>query len=891
MHPERWFTVARLWVRSLLQREDAERELDREIQFHLDQEMENNVRLGLSPAEARVAAVRRLGGVAQIEEECRDARHTSYLENLIRDMQYAARTLLKAPAFTVVMVLTLALAIGANSAIFSVIDFVLLRPLPYLHADRIVRIFFSSQTYPKFPVNPFDLRDLRARNRCFGAIAGMTRFDRQLSAGGRPERLAGFLITAGYFRVLDVHPNLGREFTTQDEMPGRDLQVILSDRIWRSRFAADPGIVGRTIRLDEQSFTVVAVMPPVAHPGNEYHSIPDGETVDVWTPFTYQGNSSQRGAHYMEAIARLKNGVSVGQARAEMDSLIAQLAREHPDAMRGWHPLVVPLYQELVGPSRRMLLVLLGAVGLVLMIACANAANLLLARATARHREIAVRAALGAGRSRLIRQMLAESLTISLAAGIAGILLAIGGVRALVLLAPSDLPRSADIHVNGAVLAFTLLIATTTGVLFGLPPALQAVRGNLQAKLHDGGRATTTGVRQLSLRNALVIGQVGLACILLVGAGLLLRSFVNMLRADPGFRSERVLTAVISLPDAKYKTGKDMVNFFDRVDHALSALPGVHAAGIGSDLPWTGYDENIGGLTIEGHQPAPGQEFHGRYHLASEDYFRALGIPLVSGRFFTAHDDANAKQVMIINRAMSRYWGTEDPVGRRLSFEDHPTKPEDWFTVVGVVGDIKDHPNSAAAEPAFWWPVLQLPNESRDMSIVVRGDMNWDSLASEVRSAVHTLDPDLALADLEPMDDIAGQAFSTPRFTLLLVVLFAISAATLAAIGIYGVVAYSVGLRMHEFGLRMALGAGAWDLIGQVMAHGMGLAFGGIVFGVIGALALGRLLWALLFHVSPFDPLTFGAVAISSLVITAVACYVPARRAAAADPATAMRLE
>jgi predicted permease len=889
MHPERWFDIVYLRLRSLLRRGAVERELDRELRFHLDEEIENNVRRGLTPSAARSAALRRLGGVAQIQEECRDMRRTGTIESFLRDLQYAVRTLIKAPAFALVMVLTLALAVGANSAIFSVIDAVLLRPLPYPRADRIVRIFFASRTFPKFPLNPFDLRDIRARNRCFGAIAGMTRVDRQLSAMGRPERLAGFRITAGYFRVLGVSPALGREFTTEDELPGRSNLVILSDRLWRTRFSAEPGIVGRKIMLDAEPFTVAGVMPPVTHPGNEYHSVPDGDTVDVWTPFTYRGDGSDRGSHYMEGIARLRDGVSIAQAQAGMDALVAQLAREHPDNTRGWHPMVVSLYQELVGPSRRMLLVLLGAVGLVLMIACANAANLLLARATARQREIAVRAALGAGRSRLVRQMLAESLVISLAGGALGAVLAIGGVRALALLAPADFPRAAAIHVNGAVFAFTFAIALATGVLFGLAPAMQAARTDLQQVLREGGRGASAGTRQLWLRNALVVGEVSLACVLLAGAGLLLRSFVNMLRADPGFRPQRVLTAAISLPGAKYKTGKDIVGFYDRLNRALGALPGVRAAGIGSDLPWTGYDENFGGITIEGRQPPPGQDYHARYHVATEDYFQALGVPLVRGRFFTPHDNMNGRPVIIVNRAMARYWGDEDPVGRRITFEDHPKDANDWFTVVGVVGDVKDHPNSAAAEPAFWWSVLQ--NSFDEMSIVVRAETDPAPLVAEVRDAVRALDPDLAVANLKPMDEIAVQSFSRPRFTLFLVALFAALAAALAGIGIYGVVSYSVSRRTQEFGLRMALGANAWDVVRQVMAQGIRLALGGIVLGVAGALVLGRVLWSLLYQVSPSDPLTFAAVAICAMAITALACYVPARRATTADPVTALRME
>jgi predicted permease len=893
MHPDRWWNVARLRLRSLTRRQTVESELERELRFHLEREAAENVGRGLAPSEARLAATRRLGGVAQIQEECRDMRRTAYIENFIGDLRYAARTLLKTPGFAVVIVLTLALAIGANSAIFSVIDGVLLRPLPYPRADRIVRVEARSRNYPKFPLNPWDLQDIRARNRSFGAIAGITRSDRQLSGAGRPERLACFRITAGYFRVLGVSPAIGREFTTEDELPARGNQVILSDRVWRTRFAADPSIVSRAIMLDAEPYTVAGVMPPVAHPGNYYHSVADGDTVDIWTPFPYDPHDRSRGSHYMEVFARLKDGVTLSQARSDMDAQFAQLSREHPGNMRGWQSLVVPLHQETVGSSRRLLLVLLGAVGLVLLIACANAANLLLARASVRQREIAVRSALGAARSRLVRQMLAESLLIAITGGVFGSLLAVGGVRVLTALLPADFPRASAIHVNGIVFAFTLVVALATGFLFGLAPAVQAARTDLQHALREGGRGSSAGRRQLHLRNILVVGELALACILLVGAGLMLRSFVNLLRTDPGFRSDRVVTAAVSLPYAKYKSPKDGLAFYERLNRSLAALPGIRVAGLGSDLPWTGYDENISGFTIEGKQPPPGQDFHARFHLASEDYFRALGIPLVRGRFFTAHDNMTEFKgpVIVVNREMAEaYWPGEDAIGKRVTFDDNP-KEADWNTVVGIVGDVKDNPGSAGAVPALWWPIAQMPVYPDEMVIVARANADPAAVSSEIRSAVAGLDPQLAVAKLKMMEEVAGQSFSTARFSLFLVALFAVLAATLAAIGIYGVISYSVSRRTQEFGLRVALGAKPWDVVRQVLAQGMRLAVAGVLLGTIGAMALGRVLWSLLYQVSPSDPATIAAAAVAALCAAALACYLPARRATSADPMTALRSE
>jgi len=887
----RW-DIVRLRLRSLIDRNHVEEDLAKELRFHLEQQAQENLAAGMPPAEARLAAARKLGGVTQIEEECRDMRRTDIIENFWRDLRYAWRMLRKSPAFTLVMVLTLALSIGANSAIFSVIDGVLLRPLPYPDANRLVRVFFHSANYARFPLNPFDFRDFRARNRSFAALAGYTRGDLQLSGSGQPERFTGFQVTAGFFRTLGLHPARGHEFSSKDEIPDSAAQVILSDRLWRDRFGADPAILGRKIMLDSQPYTVVGVMPPgTEHPGNEYNGVAHGETVDVWWPFTFRGDPNQRGSHYLEAIGRLRKDVTATQAQAEMNALIAQMAREHSGNLDGWQVLVFPLYQEIVGPSERLLLVLLGAVGLVLLIACANAANLLLARATARQREIAVRMALGADRSRLVRQMLTESLLVAFLGGAFALAIAVVSVRILVALLPAGFPRADTIHVNAEVFGFTLLIALGTGILFGLAPAFEAARADLQDSLRAGGRGAVGHRGHLRLRSALVVGEVSLACLLLIGAGLMLRSFVNLLRADPGFRPEHLLTAGVSLPDAAYKP-LDTVSFWNRLAGTLESTSGIRAAGVGTDLPWTGYDDNIGGLTIEGKTaPADGEGFHARYHVATPGYFRALGIPLVRGRFFTDGDTMKAPIAMIVNQFMARrYWPGEDAIGKRISFEEHP-KPTDWMTVVGIVGDVKDKPDSPAAQMAMWWPIGQTPVGVNNMVVVLRGSSDAALLANDLRQAVRQLDPELAVANIRPMDDIADANVSTPRFTLFLVALFAGLALTLAAIGIYGVISYAVSQRSSEFGLRMALGAQATDVRRLVLRQGVRLALVGVMLGLLGALALGRVLRSLLFQVRATDPMTFGAVTAVAIVVALVACYLPARRATTVDPASALRAE
>ncbi len=891
MKPPRRLHIVRLRLRTLARRQRVEADLERELRFHLERQVEENEALGLSPAEARRAALRKLGGLTQIQEECRDMRRINYIENFWRDLRYAFRMLGANPAFTAVIVLTLALSIGANSAIFSVIDGVLLRPLPYPDAGRIVRVFFHSANFAKFPLNPFDFRDFREHTRSFESLAGFTRADLQLSGAGRPERFTGFAVTAGFFKTLGLRPARGHEFDRNAEIPGNEQQVILSDRLWRNRFAADPNILGRKITLDSRPFTVVAVMPPgTEHPGNAYNGVAHGETVDLWWPFAFRGDPNQRGSHYLEVIGRVKPGVAPTAAQAEMNALIAQASREHPDALEGWTALVVPLYREIVGPSRRLLLVLLGAVGLVLLIACANAANLLLSRATVRRREIAVRAALGAGRWRLIRQLLAESLLIAMLGATLGLVIALVGVRALVALLPAGFPRADTIHVNTAVFAFTMLIALATGLLFGLAPALQAVRTDLHDSLRDGGRGATTGSRRLRLRSALLVGEVSLACLLLIGAGLMLRSFVNLLRADPGFRPEHLLTARVSLPDAAYKS-LETIRFWDRLSDRLNSVAGIRAAGVGTDLPWTGYDDNVGGFTIEGKKPPANQFFHARYHVASPDYFRAMGIPLVRGRFFTAADNMKGTPAMIVNQSMARrYWPNEDAVGKRVTFEDHP-KEQDWMTIVGIVGDVKDKPESPSAEMALWWPIAQTPVSVNSMAVAVRGSSDPALLANDLRQAVRQLDPTLATSDIRAMGDIADANISTPRFALFLVALFAALALTLAAIGIYGVISYSVSQRTHEFGLRMALGAQPADVLRLVLRQGVRLALLGVVLGLAGALLLGRVLRGLLFEVSASDPITLASVSLVAVAIAALACYLPARRATAVDPAHALRTE
>jgi predicted permease len=880
----------RIRLRALFRRSVVETELNEELRFHFEHEVEKYERSGLPHEEAVRRARLAFGGHEQVKEDCREARGTSFVDNTVQDVRYGLRQLRSNPAFAIVIGLTLALSIGANSAIFSVIHGVLLKTLPYSEPDRLVRIFLSNSTYPKFPLNPYDFRDFRARNKSFDSMAAFTRGDVQLSGSGTPIRLNGFGITAGYFHVLGLHPQLGREFDEKAEIQGNGLQIILSDRLWRTHFAAAPDIVGRKITFNEQPFTVVGVMPPgTEHPGNEYQPVAYGEDVDAWWPFSFGGNPSQRGSHYIEGVGRLKKGVNIEQARSEMNAIMTQLGREYSQDA-GWQVLIIPLDSEIVGSSRRLLLVLLGAVAMVLLIACANAANLLLARASTRQREIAVRVALGAPRSRVVRQLLTESLLISFLGGALGLGLALVGVKLLVALLPTGFPRAHDIHVSAPVFLFTLLVSVATGILFGLAPALQASRTDPKQGLHKGGRGSTGSGHQSRLRNALVVSEVGLACVLLIGAGLMLRSLLNIMHLDPGFQQDHVLTAKISLPHEGYKNGDAIIHFCDQLAAGVSSLPGVKSAGVGGDLPWTGYDDNTGGFNIEGKQPPPHQEFHARYHMATADYFRALGVPLLRGRFFTAADNEKAPDVMIINHAMAeKYWPNEDAVGRRIAFADNP-KEKDWMTIVGIVGDVKDQPDSPETKPAFWWSALQNPS-SADLSLVVRANADPQLLVDSVRREVGRLDPALAVANIQLLNQIVNRSVATPRFAFVLVGLFAGLAILLAAIGTYGVISYSVTQRTPEFGLRMALGAQRFDVLRLVLTQAAGLVFSGTLIGIMLSLLLARALKSLIYEVSPTDPLTFTAIGFTVICIAFFACYLPARKATHSDPMIALRTE
>ncbi|HEU0178207.1 MAG TPA: ABC transporter permease [Blastocatellia bacterium] len=810
-------------------------------------------------------------------------------DEMFQDLRFGLRMLRKNPGFTSVAVFTLALGIGANTAIFSVVNGVLLKPLPYPEPERLVRVFQNIMNFPKAPMSPADFRDYREQNTTFESLAGYFRQDLELAQEEKAERLMGMRASSGYFQTLGLEPMLGREFTHEEEIPDESAVVILSHGLWQRRFDGDPKIVGKTIRLSGKSFTVVGVAPAgLQHVGGGYRPLPHGESVDIWWPMRL-GPNRPRGALIVNVIGRLKPGVTRQQAEAEFDLIAARLAEQYPGPYRKAKTITQPLREEIVEGSQRALLLLLAAVFFVLLIACVNVANLTLARAAAREREIAVRLALGAGRARILRQLLIESLTLAVIGGLLGLLLAKLAINALIKLGPEQLPRLHMINLDMRILAFTLLISLLTGLLFGMAPALQSLKLNLNESLKEGGRAATSGRRQRRTRGALVVAEVALALALLLGAGLLMRSFLKLQQTDPGFNPSGVLTMSVVLPGARYVGVEPQISFLQRLVERVSALPGVRSAGVTSDLPWTGY-QNEAGLRVEGKTFPTDQEPHAQYHFISADYMRTIGAPLLSGRWFDARDRRGAQPVILINQAMARKnWPGEDAVGKRIAFGDSTRKDEDWMQVVGVIGDVKDYPNSANSQPAFYLPVTQEPYP--EMSLAIRADKDTLSLVEAVRREVRALDREMPISEVRTLETVAAAAVASRRFAMLLVGVFALTALALAGIGIYGVTSYLVAHRTHEIGIRIALGANSFDVLKLALRHGMTLALAGVGAGLALAIAATRLMANLLYGVGATDPATFVAVPLFLIGVSFVACYLPARRATKVDPMTALRRE
>ncbi|HWS87821.1 MAG TPA: ABC transporter permease [Pyrinomonadaceae bacterium] len=798
---------------------------------------------------------------------------------LLQDMRYAVRRLLKSPGFAAVAVGALALGIGANTAIFSVVNSVLLRPLPYPAPEQLVQLWEARprQNMPRVEIAPHEFLAWAEQSQSFQRIAATDVAQYNLTGRGEPERVTGALLSAGYLPLLGVTPVQGRAFLEEEDRPGANDVVVLSNELWQTRFNSDPSIAGQTLNLDGVACTIVGVLP-------RDFRLP--QNAALARPIAFNAEDRARpGSHFLNVFGRLKEGVTVAQAEAEMATVAARVEQSLGGTNVGHQVVVVPLHEQIVGGSRTALLVLLGAVALVLLIACANVANLLLARAAARRREVAVRAALGASRWRIVRQLLAESLLLSAAGGALGLLLAVWGVELLVRLDPTGVERAGEVTLDWRVLAFTLGLSLLTGLLFGLAPALQASKADFVEALKEGGR-TGQGLARSRLRSGLVVGEVALTLVLLVGAGLLLKSFSRLLAVDPGLDPRNVLTMDVALPPAKYDEPQRVTAFYERLLQEAAALPGVEAAGAVSVLPLAG-DDNSNFVQIEGRAPLPaGQALRAGRRNVSADYFRALGIALKRGRGFAASDARDAQPVLVINEAMARtFFQGEEPVGKRIRTGDRSP----WVEIVGVVGDVRHRGLDVDTRPEMFFPQTQTP--SRRMTLVVRAAGDPHALAAPLRERVRSIDQDQPVGNVRTMEEWVSESVASQRFTAALLGVFAAAAAGLAALGLYGVVSYSVAQRTHEIGLRVALGAQPRDVLRLVIGQGMALTLVGVAVGVAAALALTRVISGLLFGVGATDPGVFVAVPLLLAAVALLACYLPARRATKVDPMVALRYE
>ena len=804
------------------------------------------------------------------------------MRDVVQDFRYAARLLMRAPGFTLVAVAALALGIGANTAIFSVVDTLLLRPLPYANADQIAVVWEHNipRDRKNNVVSPGNFIHWREMNQSFAALAAVSpAFRTTLTGAGEASELPLQYISGSLFSILGVRPALGRDFTPQEDAPGAR-PVTISDRLWRQRFNADPAIVNTTITLDGRPSLVVGVMPAG-------FSILD-KGVDVWMTIGLPPAARTPRGRWIQVVGRLKEGVTMTQAQEEMARVHAELGRRFPSFNTGWTANVVPLREQLTGAVKPALWVMLGAVGFVLLIACANVGNLLLARATARQRELAVRAALGAGRGRLVRQMLAESVLLSTIGAAAGLVLAWWGIILLRTTVAARLPiaRLDQVSIDGKVLLFTIAVALVSAVIFGIAPALTAAGAQLTDALKDGGRSGSSG-RSARVRSAFVVVETALALVLLVGAGLLLRSFVMLLRVDPGFESSRTMTVKVSIPSSKYSTPALQQTFFNQLFEKLDAVPGVSAAGGTSFLPLNGMGAATS-FTIVG-QPVPpvGQEPVADVRVVTHDYFKAMGVPLLRGRAYDGRDAGTGVRRVIINQTLARkHFPNEDPIGKRIVVSWNDEGPDE---VVGVVGDVRQQDLETEARATVYWPPSRFTYPFMTVAIRATGDPR--SIASGAVAALHALDPNVAAADVRTMEEIIDISVAQRRLTMLLLAIFAGLAVVLAAVGIYGVIGYSVSQRTQEIGIRMALGARRGSVLRMVVGQAMTLAGIGIVLGAAGAWMLTRLMQQLLYGVDPSDPLTFATVAALLALVAALAASVPGLRATRVDPAIALRSE
>ena len=799
------------------------------------------------------------------------------MDLIIKDIRYGIRSLVKRPGFTAIALIALALGIGANTAIFSLVNAVVLQPLPYKDPDRLVWAWGSVRNRTaQASVAPLDYVDFRSQNKTFEqlaasfGLAGSVNF----TGSGEPERLEALGVTGNYFDAFGVVPAVGRAFSLDNEKTGQDQVALLSYGLWQRRFGGDPQIVNKTVILDSKPFQVIGVMPAEL-------KLP--QPAELWVPMNFDApEMKQRRAHFLRPIGKLKPNVTLAQAQADIDLIAAQLEQQFPDTNTGWSLRLVSLREQLVGDSRSIVFILFGAVGLVLLIACANVANLLLVRAASRQKEIALRTALGAGRLRIVRQMITESLLLSITGGALGALVAIWGVDLLVALSADSLPPTITVRIDAIVLAFTLVISILTGVLFGVAPIVRTWKVDLIDSLKDGARGAEGALRNRT-RSVLVVLESAVAVMLLIGAGLLVRSLISLQNVDPGFDVNNVVSLQIALPPQKYEAEGKAANFFQQLESRVAALPGVESVGLITELPLTRQLNDIS-FTVEGRpQVSPDEAFGTDWRRVNQNYFHALRIPLLRGRNVTEQEVRQSDQVVVVSQALvASAFPNEDPLGKRIV-----TMFGGVYEIVGVVGDIRHSSLQIQPLATMYFPTRNAGREN----LVIRTQGNPLSVVGAVRKEVQALDPDQPISEVKLMSDWVHSSVAAPRYRTILLALFAALALILAAIGIYGVMSYSVAQRTHEIGVRMALGARQLDVLKLVVRQGMVVVLIGVVLGLAGAFALTRVMSSLLFEVTAKDPITFGAVAALLLAVAFIACYLPARRATKVDPLVALRYE
>jgi putative ABC transport system permease protein len=883
------------WIRALTSRtrtwlspSHVEQDFEHELEGHLEMLTDENVRRGMSPEEAKRAARIRLGGRTQLKETNRELHGLPFIETFLQDTRYAFRMLRKNPGFTAVAVLTLALGIGANTAIFSVVYAVLLKPLPYTNPDQLFTAFQANkqQGIAETGCSYLNFEEWRAQNHVFSELAGIVAHQLTLTGRGEPTVVNTSVVTPEFFALLDVKPVAGRIFLPQDGKQGAPPVVLVSEDLWRGRFGADPKIIGTSINLDQRPSTVIGII------SGAFRTPFFTTKQEVWIPLVQDPLFStfmpKRGSHLLPVIGRLKPGVSVAQAQAEMDAISGRLAGEFPAENNGWTVRLVPLQKEIVGDVRTALLVLLGAVGLVLLIACANIANLLLTRATSRSKEIAVRTALGAGRVRIIRQLLSETAVLGLLGGAVGIALAYWGVEALSSLLPSSLPLMNPNRVDYFVLGFALFLSAIVGVAFGLVPAMFAANADIQNTLREGARSGESRNRRRA-RSLLAVAEISLAMVLLVTAGLLLRSFARLTSVSPGFDAQHIVKADISLPQFQYSTPQQWTAFSEELLGRIQSDPGLQDSAVVVPRPIA--DRNVKlPFDIVGNPPSSaGASRTASFVSVSPGYFHVMGIPLLAGRFFNQHDISSAPRVSIISEAMARlYFPNQDPLGKQLTF-GFPPNGEAMREIVGIVGNVRDVALGQNPGAMMYVPFAQAPFWGANL--VVKSTLSTSSVAAAIRQEVQRMDKDIPVTDVAKMPDLIDASVAQPRFRTFLLGLFAAMALVLAATGIFGVISYSVSRRTNEIGIRVALGASRNTILSMILRETLVLTFAGLAVGLPCALAASHLVGHMLFNVSANDPATLAAVAFSLAAVAALAGYIPARRAMRVDPMVALRYE